>query len=200
MPRNPSPLKKEAQQLHRQGFGSNEIAEKLEVSRRTVQRWIAEVADSQRKANNNPSVLGNTPDIPLGVREITFADIKDSRLKKIMQDVKFFDSPESVEFNLGLLLWESLAYNRTIVCQTFELLSEELSKGEDLMSLNRVKTFSGVMTKHNDSIEKTSRTFDINWCIQYLHSRGYAVIPEANLKELLDGKEIDTHHTISFES
>ena len=61
------------------------------------------------------------------------------------------------------------------------------------MSLNKIKIFSAVMTKHQDGIEKTSKGFDLNWAADLLIKSGYAVLPEQDLKKLINQREFDSY-------
>ena len=205
MPKKTSPLKDEAQKLYSQGFSTKEIAEKLKKPLRSVQRWVRECASTEKnnlwesKAASGNESFSIKEQVPIGVEGLTLADVEDSRVRGIIEDIRGLRTPECVNFNLCLLTWESLSYNRAIMNQSFELLTKELSKDEDSMSLNKIKTFSAVMTKHQDGIEKTSKGFDINWAVDLLTKAGYAILPEQDLKELINQREFDSYHILRRE-
>lgn len=204
MPKKPSPLKDEAQKLYRQGFSTQEISEKLKKPRRSVQRWCQEVnvqTGNQRspKESNVESTFSFKHQPPTSEEELTFPDIKDFRAKKYLTDIRFLGTPESVIFDLNLMKWEAFSYNRTIYCQAFQKLTEELSKNEDELSLNRAKTLSNIMSKHFELVDKATKDFDMNWAVDYLMKLGYAVIAEQDLKELINQREFDSYHILRHE-
>lgn len=202
MPKKTSPLKDEAQKLYNQGFSTKEIAEKLGKPLRSVQRWVKECASTEKnnlwesKAASGSESFFIKEQVPTNTEGLTWANVKDFHVRDILQDIRGLHKPECVSFNLGLLTWEFLSYNRAIMCQSFELLTAELSKDEDSMSLNKVKTLSTVMSKHQDGIQKAAKTFDITWAVDLLAKAGYAVIEKQQLDQLIDGREWDSYRAI----
>ena len=204
MPKKTSPLKDEAQKLYREGFSTQEIAEKLKKPLRSVQRWVKDLkveTGNQRspKASNLESNFSFKFEPPASERELTFPDVKDSSAKKYLTDVRFISTPECVSFNLNLLKWEAFSYNRVIYLQTFQKLSDELAKDDEALSLNRAKTLSNIMTKHFEIVEKSQKAFDMNWAVDILMRLGYAVLTESDLQELIGKKEFDSFHILRNE-
>ena len=132
-------------------------------------------------------------ELPTGELEINAPDVKDLRVRDYLGDIRSFKTPECVSFDLNLLKWEAFSYNRAIYCQSFEKLTEELSKDEDSMSLNRAKALSSIMTKHFEIIDRASRVFDLNWAVEFVHRNGYAIVPIQEIERVMEGK-YDAYH------
>lgn len=204
MPKKPSPLKEEAQKLYRKGLSTKEISEKLKKPLRSVQRWIQEIngQTGNQRSPKESSAGSNLPfkhRLPTSLEAISFPNVVDLRAREYLTDIRFFESPEFIDFDLNLTKWETFSYNRTIYCQAFEQLSQELAKDENEMSLSRAKILSSLMSKHLELVDRAASKFDANWAVSCLVKLGYAVIEERELKALASQREFDSYHIFRSE-